>query len=215
MWLLSVYKSRHVIHAQWSHCQSHTLLRHLWSHLPIGVCLPLPILRRLDSLSAPRTSVTHTYRGSHTTPSHLSQATSVVDITFQPYKEDNQVWLEGTNLKTLYPTAKLGPKWYGPFKVVKQLSNTIYQLEIPWQWKIHNVFHANLLTPYKEMELHRPNFTQPPCNLINGEPEYEVEKIIDVQPRGQGHKMHFLVKWKGYHTSDNSWEPQENLHCYN
>src|SRR6266702_4702892 len=25
--------------------------------------------------------------------------------------------------------------------------------------------------------------------------------------------MHFLVKWKGYHTSDNSWEPRENLHA--
>ena len=132
---------------------------------------------------------------------------------FQPYKEDDQVWLEGTNLKTLYPTAKLGPKRYGPFKVVKQLSNAIYQLEIPWQWKIHNVFHANLLTPYKETELHGPNFTRPPPDLINGEPEYEVEKIIDAQPRGRGRKMHFLVKWKGYPTSDNSWEPQDNLHA--
>ena len=24
--------------------------------------------------------------------------------------------------------------------------------------------------------------------------------------------MHFLVKWKGYPTSDNLWEPRENLH---
>ena len=87
-------------------------------------------------------------------------------------------------MKTLYPTAKLGLKRYGPFKVVKQLSNAVYQLEIPWQWKIHNVFHTNLLTPYREMELHRPNFTRPPSDLIDVEPEYKVEKIIDVQPRG-------------------------------
>ncbi len=25
--------------------------------------------------------------------------------------------------------------------------------------------------------------------------------------------MHFLVKWKGYPTSNNSWEPRENLHA--
>ncbi len=25
--------------------------------------------------------------------------------------------------------------------------------------------------------------------------------------------MHFLVKWKGYPMSDNSWEPRENLHA--
>jgi hypothetical protein len=29
---------------------------------------------------------------------------------FQPYKEGDQVWVKGTNLKTLYPSAKLGPK---------------------------------------------------------------------------------------------------------
>ncbi len=66
--------------------------------------------------------------------------------------------------------------------------------------------------PYKETELHGPNFTRPPPDLIEGEQEFEVKKILDVQPRGQGRKMHFLVKWKGYPMSDNSWEPRENLH---
>ncbi len=74
------------------------------------------------------------------------------------------------------------------------------------------MFHANLITPYKETELHGPNFTRLPPDLIEGEQEFEVEKILDAQPRGRGRKMHFLVKWKGYPTSDNSWEPRENLH---
>jgi hypothetical protein len=131
---------------------------------------------------------------------------------FQPYKEGEQVWIEGTNLKTLYPSAKLGPKQYGPFEVLKQFSNAVYQVEIPRRWKNHNVFHANLLTPYKEMELHGPNFTRPPPDLIEGEEEFEVEKILDAQQRGQGHKLHFLVKWKGYPVSDNSWEKAEDVH---
>ena len=42
-----------------------------------------------------------------------------------------------------------------------------------------------------------------------GEEEFEVEAIV-------GHKMEcgknkFLVKWKGYPTSENSWEPLQNL----
>src|SRR6266702_2855640 len=74
------------------------------------------------------------------------------------------------------------------------------------------MFHANLIMPYKEMELHGPNFTHPPSDLIEGEQEFKVKKILDAQPRGQGRKMHFLVKWKGYPTSDNFWEPRENLH---
>src|SRR6266571_1845856 len=132
---------------------------------------------------------------------------------FKPYNKGDQVWVEGTNIKTLYPSAKLSPKQYGPFKVLEQLSDAVYRLEIPQHWKIHNVYHANLITPYKETELHGPNFTRPPPDLIEGEQEFEVEKILDAQPRGKGHKMHFLVKWKGYPTSDNSWEPRENLHA--
>ena len=37
-----------------------------------------------------------------------------------------------------------------------------YQLEILKSWKIHPVFHASLLTPYKENDIHGPNFPQPP-----------------------------------------------------
>ena len=42
-------------------------------------------------------------------------------------------------------------------------------------WKIHDVFHALLLSPYKEMEEHSPNFEEPPPDLIDGEHKYEVE----------------------------------------
>ena len=78
---------------------------------------------------------------------------------FKPYKEGDQVWVEGTNLQTLYPSKKLGPKRYGPFKILKQLSDAVYHVEILKHWKIHNVFHANLITPYKETELHGQNYT--------------------------------------------------------
>ena len=132
---------------------------------------------------------------------------------FRPYKEGDQVWIEGTNIKTIYPTAKLAPKQHSPFKILKHLSDAVYHVEIPRQWKIHNVFHANLLTPYKETELHSPNFTRPPPDLIDGEPEYEVEKILDKKMMGRGHKKYFLIKWKGYSASDNSWELAADVHA--
>jgi len=78
---------------------------------------------------------------------------------FTPYQPGAMVWLEGVNLRTLYPTSKLVPKCYGPFPIKRALSTVTYELELPLQWKIHPVFHANLLTPYKETALHGTNYT--------------------------------------------------------
>ena len=50
-----------------------------------------------------------------------------------------------------------------------------YQLKLPFTWQIHNVFHAVLLCPYIENEIHGANFPQPPPELLEGEEVYEVE----------------------------------------
>ena len=76
---------------------------------------------------------------------------------------------------------------------------------------MHNVFHANLLTPYKEMELHGANFIKPPPDIIDGEEEYEVEELLEAKARGRGHKLHYLIKWKGFPIGESSWEPTDNL----
>ena len=75
------------------------------------------------------------------------------------------------------------------------------------------MFHANLITPYKEMTIHGPNYSRPPPDLVDGEEEFEVEQILDMKQMGQGRKTHYLVKWKGYPTSDNTWEPEKNLNA--
>ena len=97
------------------------------------------------------------------------------------FKIGDRVWLEGQNLHLYCPSIKLSPKRHGPFKVKKVLSPITYQLNLPIQWKIHDVFHIDLLTPYQETNFHGPNFAQPPPNLINGEEEYEVEQILDAR----------------------------------
>ena len=38
---------------------------------------------------------------------------------FRPYQVNDLVWIEGTNLKTLYPSEKLALKHYEPFEVVE------------------------------------------------------------------------------------------------
>ena len=66
---------------------------------------------------------------------------------FTPYQPGDQVWLEGTNIKTTHPTAKLAPKCHGPFIIKEAISAVTYRLNLPSSWKIWNTFHASLLTP--------------------------------------------------------------------
>jgi hypothetical protein len=127
------------------------------------------------------------------------------------YKEGDLVWLEGKNLRTNQPTAKLAPRRHGPFKIIQVMSAVNYHLELPTQWSIHPVFHIDLLTPYHETIMHGPNFTRPAPELIEGEEEYTVEKILDSWWFGRRRRLQYLVKWEGYPDSDNMWVNKDDV----
>jgi hypothetical protein len=131
------------------------------------------------------------------------------------YKEGDLVWLEGKNLRINQPTAKLAPRRHGPFKIIQVMSTVNYHLELPTQWSIHPVFHIDLLTPYKETIMHGPNFTQPAPELIDGEEEYSMEKILDSRRFGRRRRLQYLVKWEGYPNSDNMWVDKDDVSADN
>jgi hypothetical protein len=108
------------------------------------------------------------------------------------------VWLEGRNLRIDQPAAKLAPRRHGPFRVAQVMSPVSYRLALPLQWKIHSVFHIDLLSPHRETEVHGRNYQRPPPELIDNEEEYKVESILDSRRTGRGRKLQYLVKWKGY-----------------
>jgi hypothetical protein len=127
------------------------------------------------------------------------------------YKEGDLVWLEGKNLSINQPTAKLAPRRHGPFKIVQVMSAVNYRLELPTQWSIHPVFHIDLLTPYKETIMHDPNFTRPTPELIDGEEEYSIEKILDSWHFGRRRRLQYLVKWEGYPDAENMWVDKDDV----
>ena len=68
---------------------------------------------------------------------------------------------------------------------------------------LHPVFHISLLEPALQNAQTAENIK------IEDDDEYEVEKILK-QKRVNGQPF-YLVKWKGYNTSENTWEPIANL----
>jgi len=85
------------------------------------------------------------------------------------------------------------------------------RLDLPQSMKIHNMFHMDLLLPYKEMEQYGTPFIRPPP-IIDSEEEYKIENILDARHYGRRWKLQYLVHWKGYPHSDNSWIDHKDLH---
>jgi hypothetical protein len=125
------------------------------------------------------------------------------------WTKGQKVWLNAKNLTLPYGTIKLAPRRHGPFVIEEVRSPIVYKLCLPPQWNIHPVFHASLLMPYVETVEHRENYSRPPPDMIEGEEQYEVEAIR--AHRHHRRKLQYLIKWKGYPESDNTWEPVDNV----
>ena len=108
-----------------------------------------------------------------------------------------------TELKDVL-SQKITPKREGLFEIEEVLGPVTYRLKLLESWKIHNVFHAILLRPYIENEVHGGNFLRPIPELLDGEEVYEVESIMKHRWRGQGYQ--YYIKWKGYPITEATWE---------
>ena len=103
---------------------------------------------------------------------------------------------------------KLTECFVGPYKVKGiVLSNTI-EVELPKSIKIHPVVNISRVQLYKP-QVEGQKKILPKLVIIEGEEEFEVEKILN--KRTVREKEKFLVRWKGYMVEEDTWESRENL----
>ena len=126
-------------------------------------------------------------------------------------KKGDKVYLLRKNIKTARPSYKLDHRKLGPNEIAEVRGPVNYKLRLPKAMNIHPVFHISLLKPAPSGAPRAPNTEIQP---INPTAEYEVEQILDCKVvRG---RTKYLVQWKGYPQSENSWEPKGNLRgCVN
>ncbi|EDW80615.1 heterochromatin protein 1C [Drosophila willistoni] len=48
--------------------------------------------------------------------------------------------------------------------------------------------------------------------MVKNESNFVVERIVDKRITGEG-KVEYFIKWRGYPSADNTWEPEENCDC--
>jgi len=127
------------------------------------------------------------------------------------YKVGDLVMLRTKDLKYQMVgrrTEKLTERFVGPYKIKKIVSSNAVELELPSTVKIHLVVNVSRVRQYVgQVEGQRKE--QPAPVIIEGEEEWEVERILNKR-RVRG-KNKYLVHWKGFTAESDTWEGRENL----
>ena len=116
--------------------------------------------------------------------------------SLQPeFKVSDLVSLNRRNIETTCPSQKLDQKRLGPFEIMNVIgeSKAAFKLRLPPHWRIHPIFHASLLDPYRVNKIGgREQPLSPPPDIVNGELEYEVEGVLNSRIRRN--KLGYLVE---------------------
>jgi len=116
------------------------------------------------------------------------------------------------------PAYKLCARFAGPFRITQKIGDVAYKLELPDDWKIHPVFHVDKLQPFNETEAFagRPRAPRMETRLEQRQQRdvWIIEDILDATPNTTtdgSATMEYLIRWEGYSSENDSWEPWNNL----
>ncbi|KAK3270044.1 hypothetical protein CYMTET_21528 [Cymbomonas tetramitiformis] len=148
------------------------------------------------------------------------------------YAVGDEVWVDATYLtqpgdRGLHK--KLLKKRLGPLRVLEVFHSdrqmalpasdrgapSAYRLQTPKQWKVHDVFTVDRLSPVESSSrfVERAKEIPPPPLDVSGRKETHVERVERSRTRQrQGRRWtEYLVKWTGMPRSENEWKTREDL----
>jgi hypothetical protein len=184
---------------------------------PMALNLPDGRLPTLDKVFTDMESTLERVKKLHTAAQDRQKTYADTRRIPHTFQTGDRVMLSTQNLTVKKGVKKLQPKFIGPFTILDSVgtSGNAMKLELPQSYRrIHPVFHVSLLRPYKENPDRRGLPIENP-EMDNEDPtQYEVEAILAYKLQRAGkRKVHkYLIKWKGYDDTHNSWEPKQNIH---
>jgi hypothetical protein len=127
-----------------------------------------------------------------------------------PFAVGDKVLVNSKYMKTKRPSKKLNHRYLGPFHIKKLVGSRAVKVALPKTIRCHDVFHISLLEPYTSNTLKGREVTLPEPEIVDGEEEYEPERILAAEwrkaKRGNKKWVEYLVQWKGYPVGDSTFE---------
>jgi len=127
-------------------------------------------------------------------------------------KPSDLVWINGSDIQMTRPSRKLGHRNLGPYPVERCIGHEAYRIKLPPSLQhLHLVFLIVKLLPVADDPIPRRQAKLPPPPvLVEGNEEFEVEKILHSHIHWRGLK--YLIKLEGYNSRHNSWAAHYNVH---
>ena len=127
-------------------------------------------------------------------------------------KPGNLVWIDSSDIQTTHPSQKLGHRNLRLYPVERCIGLGAYCIKLPPSLRhLHPMFPIVKLLPAADDPIPgRRAKPPPPPVLVEGNEEFEVEKILNSHIRWR--HLEYLIKWKGYDSRHNTWAVHYNVH---